>query len=132
MTTTDTITPNEALTLVDRFMAAEAGNDVAAHDGLIAPEFRAVGPLGFVLARDQWLDRFQSGDFVYRSLEWSDPEARQFGDAAIVIGTQDQQATYRGQPSDGRFRTTVVVIARDGAWMIAGMHLSPIATPPAR
>ena len=121
-----------ATRLVEQFMAAEAGNDVAAHDRLMAPDFRGVGPLGFVLTREQWLDRLAPGQLVYQALAWSEPDVRLFGDAAIVIGAIDQRATYQGQDSNGRFRATIVVVGLDGTAVIAGLHLSPIMPPPGR
>ena len=121
-----------ATRIVEQFMAAEASNDVAAHDGLMATSFRGVGPLGFVLTREQWLDRLAPGQLVYQALAWSEPDVRLFGDAAIVIGVVDQRATYQGQDSNGRFRATVVVVGLNGTAVIAGLHLSPILPPPGR
>jgi hypothetical protein len=34
--------------------------------------FMLVGPLGFVLDKAQWLDRYSSGDFVTSALDWRD------------------------------------------------------------
>jgi hypothetical protein len=55
--------------------------------------------------------------------------ARVFGDCAVVIGTHDQQAAYRGQPNNGQFRATHILVREDGAWRLAGMHLSPRSVP---
>jgi hypothetical protein len=55
---------------------------------------------------------------------------RVFGECAVVVGVHDQEATYRGETNNGQFRATHVLIREDGAWLLAGMHLSPIVVPP--
>jgi hypothetical protein len=48
--------------LVQQWAAAEQQNDAGLLDGLLVEDFAGVGPLGFVLTREQWLDRFASAD----------------------------------------------------------------------
>jgi ketosteroid isomerase-like protein len=115
--------------LGDRWLAAEVEADVDTLETLIAEDFRLVGPYGFVLDRAQWLDRYRSGDFSTSRLSWDDPDIRDYGDAAISIGTQNQEATYKGTPTNGAFRITHVFVRRGESWSIAGMHLSPTTTP---
>ena len=109
-----------------QWVDAELRGDADALAGLSVADFTLVGPLGFVLTREQWLDRYRSGDFVTTSLEWDDVEVRDYGMAAVAVGRQTQRATYRGGPSDGQFRVTQIAVRTDGGWRLAGMHLSPI------
>jgi ketosteroid isomerase-like protein len=113
-----------------RWGKAEIEGDVTVLDALATKNFMLVGPLGFVLDKEQWLDRYSSGDFVTSALDWRDTQVRVFGDCAIVVGVHDQEAAYRGQPNNGQFRATHILVREDGAWRLAGMHLSPIAPPP--
>jgi hypothetical protein len=53
-----------------------------------------------------------------------------FEDCAVVVGVHDQEAAYRGQPNNGQFRATHILVHEDSAWRLVGMHLSPITTPP--
>src|SRR4029453_14369242 len=46
-------TETEVLDLVERWAKAEQGNDAEALAGLLADDFAGVGPLGFVLDRQQ-------------------------------------------------------------------------------
>jgi ketosteroid isomerase-like protein len=113
-----------------RWVEAELAGDTAVMDSLAHQDFLLVGPLGFILDKAQWLERYSSGVFVTSTLAWRDTTVRVFGDCAIVIGVHDQEAAYRGQPNNGQFRATHILIRKDSAWQLVGMHLSPIAIPP--
>jgi hypothetical protein len=113
-----------------RLAQAQQRGDADALELLLADDFRLVGPLGFVLDKQQWLEQFRSGALVVRSLAWEEVDVRDYGEAAIAIGRQTQQAAYRGQPADGSFRVTQVAIRRGHGWTLAGLHLSAIAQPP--
>lgn len=117
---------NEIRQLGRQWAEAEQRGDVAALDAMTVGNFTLVGPLGFVLDKDQWLDRYRTGQLVTSSLVWDDVHVREYGDAAVVIGRHTQQATYRGQPSDGQFRATHVIVNGNGRWQLASMQLSPI------
>lgn len=130
MTHTDTAA--QMRDLGRRWAEAEQRADVDALDALAVADFTLVGPLGFILNREQWLDRYRSGDFVTRSLVWDDVEVRDYGTVAIAIGRHTQEAAYRGAPSDGRFRATHIAVLADGRWQLAGIHMSPIAQAPNR
>jgi ketosteroid isomerase-like protein len=82
-----------------------------------------------VLDKDQWLDRYRSGDFSTTELSWHDAQIRDYGDTAVAIGTQTQKAAYKGSPSNGDFRISHVFIRRNERWTIAAMQLS-LTSPP--
>ena len=109
---------------------AEMGADTGTLDAISTPDFMLVGPLGFVLDKQQWLERYLSGDLVTDSLSLEDPAIRVYGRAAVVIARHIQQASYKGQPADGQFRTTHIVVQVERRWLLAGIQLSPIGGPP--
>lgn len=113
-----------------RWAEAEQRGDTDALATLTTDDFVLVGPLGFVLTRQQWLDRYRSGDLVTKSLDWHDAEARVYGDCAVVVGIHTQKAAYKGNPVDGEFRSTHIAIRRDDRWLLAGIQLSPLGAPP--
>ena len=121
----------EILAIGTRWTSAEQSADTAALDELTAPDFRLVGPFGFVLDKPQWLDRYAPGELVTSSLTWDEVQVRDFGETAIAIGRQTQQATHQGRPADGQFRVTHVFVRDAGRWQLASMHLS-LAAPPGR
>ena len=114
-----------------RWAAAELAGDADALRPLLTDDFIGIGPLGYMLNKQQWLDRFTSGDFANQEFSWDDITVRSYGRAAIAVGVQTQQAAYKGRPSDGRFRLTQVLVRDDSGWRIAGVHLSPLADPAA-
>jgi hypothetical protein len=105
-------TRNAIRELGDRWLGAEVDADVDTLQTLVTDDFRLVGPFGFVLDKEQWLDRYRSGDFSTSRLSWDDVDIRDYGEAAISIGTQNQEAAYQGRPSNGAFRITHVFVRR--------------------
>jgi ketosteroid isomerase-like protein len=116
--------------LSEQWAAAELRGDTAYLGSTLADDFVGVGPLGFMLTKADWLQRITSGALKYDRFDWDDVTVRTFGDVAIVIGRQTQIAQYQGQPVEGQFRTTLVFVRQQGRWLLAGLHLSPIAAPP--
>jgi ketosteroid isomerase-like protein len=120
----------EVLRLADAWAATERGGDTEVMEGLLADDFVGVGPRGFMLTKEQWLARYRSGDLKTASLTWDETQVRVYGQAAVVTGRQTSQGTYKGQPTGGQFRTTLVFVMPDGRWQLAGLHLSPIVAAP--
>jgi ketosteroid isomerase-like protein len=116
--------------VVRRWEAAEAAGDDAATAALVADDFLAVGPVGFVLDAPAWRRRHGEG-LVTESLSLAVGSVRAYGDTALVVGIQEQRASYGDHRADGRFRFTLVVRRVAGEWRVAGLHLSgplPAAT----
>jgi ketosteroid isomerase-like protein len=124
-----TTTTDELREVGRRWAAAEVAGDTDTLGRLVTDDFRLVGPYGFVLDRQQWLDRYRSGDLVTTVLDWHDVEIRDHGDAAMSIGTQTQEAAYRSAANNGDFRIGHVFVRHDGRWSIAGIQLSLTAPP---
>lgn len=121
---------NDIEELGQRWVAAEVAGDSAALEAMITDDFTMVGPLGFVLDRKQWLDRYASGDLVTEALSWTDVQVREYGTTAVSIGTQDQRVQHQGRPVNGKLRITHVFVRGDDGWRIAGLHLSPVFGEP--
>jgi hypothetical protein len=83
-----------------------------------------------VLDKEQWLERYRTGDLRTLSLRLADSVTRIWGNTAVTIGRHIQQAEYRGRPVDGEFRATHIAIHDGSTWRLAGLHLSPIGGPP--
>lgn len=116
--------------LLARWTAAEAAGDTTALDECLADDFIGVGPLGFMLSKQEWLDRHAPGELKYDSVELEETRLREYGDAAVVTARLNQPGTYRGHPIPGSPRATLVLVSQSGAWRLASIHLSFIAGTP--
>jgi ketosteroid isomerase-like protein len=109
---------------------AKQSGDVTTLENLTVEDFQLVGPLGFVLDKQAWLDRYRSGALVTETLTLDELAVRCYGQTAITIERRTQQASYRGHRSDGLFRATHTALHRGGRWRLAGIQLSSITQPP--
>jgi ketosteroid isomerase-like protein len=120
---------NEVLDLVHRWAAAEQANDAAQLDGVLAHDFVGVGPVGFVLNREQWLGRFANG-LVNSAFVVEDPVVHDHGSAAVVIGVDAQQTSFGGNDNSGRFRVSLTAVKTADQWRVASVHLGPLQQRP--
>ena len=72
-------TQEQVRDLVERWTAAEVAGDTAVLDSLACADFRLVGPAGFVLDKQQWLDRYRGGTLDTASLIVDDRDTRVWG-----------------------------------------------------
>jgi ketosteroid isomerase-like protein len=114
------------LELARRWIDAERHADTDTLDAITTDDFTLVGPLGFILDKPTWLDRYRSGALHFESLRWDDTTVRFYGPAALRIGRQRQNATYLGQPNEGEFRVTQLLVQHEQQWQMASMHISPL------
>ena len=110
--------------LVDAWAVAELGRDTAFLESALADDFLGIGPLGFMLTKQEWLARHQSGELRYTAFSVDEVKVRVYTEAALVTCRQVQQATYRGTPVPGQFRASLMVVRQDGRWRLAGLQLS--------
>lgn len=116
--------------LLTGWATAERNNDSDAMEDHIVKDFHMVGPLGFILDRDQWLQRYRTGDLVNSAFRLEEMQPREYGETVVAIGVQDQTTTYQGRDASGRFRITVIAVRDGDSFKLAGYHLSPV-TPAA-
>ncbi len=114
------------LEVAESFASAELHGDRAVLDRELAPDFVGIGPLGFTMDKQQWLDRHSNGELKYRDFRLEDLELRDHGNFAIVIGRELMRGTYQGQDIKGLFRSLLLFIKENGRWLLAAHQLSPI------
>lgn len=128
-----TMSQEQVHELVRHWAGAESRSDADALDGLMTDDCSLIGPRGFVLGRQQTLDRYRSGALKTEAFSWSDVSVREYGATAIVVGIVTQRASYQGQDASGRFRATQIAVQEDGRWKCAGLQFSgPIMEMPPR
>ncbi len=125
-------TTNQIKNLLNGSAEAQRLSEVDDLSSLLSDDFTLVGPLGFVVPKQQWLAQFRTGALRIASLEWDEIDIRTYGYAqvAIIVGRLTQAATYAEKPADGRFRVTAIALRLGPRWQLTGAHYSPIAAPP--
>ena len=53
----------EVARLADAWVTAELRSDIPLLERRLSDDFIGIGPLGFMLTRQEWIARHQSGDF---------------------------------------------------------------------
>jgi ketosteroid isomerase-like protein len=112
-----------------RWARAEIAGDVPVLDSLATKDFALV-VVGFRLGQGTVAGSLQQWRLCHHCAGLARYQVRVLGDCAIVVGVHDQESAHRGQPSNGQFRATHILVREGGTWRLAGMHLSPIAAPP--
>jgi hypothetical protein len=80
------------------------------------------------------LARHEAGNLKYESFGLDDVEVRPYGDAVVAVCRQSAEGVY--EDDNGRndiheqFRATLVLVKQQERWLLAGLHLSPIAGRP--
>ena len=108
---------------------AEQREDAAFLRDALTDDFVGIGPLGFMLSKDEWLGRY-AGGLSYESFSLDEVVVRLYGEAAVATCRQSQAGKFRGNDVSGEFRATLIFAEQEGRWLLAGLHLSPIAGAP--
>jgi ketosteroid isomerase-like protein len=120
--------------LAEDWAAAELRGDTALLREMLADDFVGVGPRGFTLSKDEWLDRHESGRLTYGAFVLDEVGLRLYGETAVAVCRQDAEGVYEDE--NGRydiheqFRVTLVFVRQQGGWRLAGLQLSPILGRP--
>ncbi len=121
----------EVVRLADAWASAELRGDTTLLERILADDYIGIGPLGFMLTKQEWLARHEAGDLKYESFSLDEVKVRVYNnDAAILTGRQAQQGAYRGNSIQGQFRITLVFVQQQGQWQLASLQLSTIGQPP--
>ena len=123
-------TEQEVARLANTWANAELRGDVAFLEKTLADDFTGIGPLGFMLTRQEWIERHRSGDMKYDSFDLDEVRVRAYNEAAVLTSRQVQNAAYRGNSINAQFRITLVFVQQQGQWKLANLQLSTIGQPP--
>ena len=113
---------------LSKWTTAERSGDAEMLANLLTPDFAGVGPLGFVLPRPAWLDRYRQG-LAYEQFSLEEIEIRPYlyGEVAIVTARNNARGTYKGQPLPEVLRATLVIVPKSEGLELAAVHTSFIA-----
>jgi len=123
------MTASDIRDVLSRWTDAERDGDRDGLDGLLTEDFVGIGPVGFMLPKPPWLDRF-GPDLRYDGLELDEITSRSYGDTSVVVARQHATGEARGNPLPADTRVSFVVVpAADGRQQIAGIQYSFMAAP---
>jgi ketosteroid isomerase-like protein len=117
-------------TLLTTWADAERAADASTTERLLTDDFVGVGPVGFQLSKQAWLQRQTGGDLHYDQLDLDEVATREYSDCAVTVGRWNARGTAQGRPIPEASRVTLVSVKNDGDWRIAGIHFSFIAGTP--
>ena len=104
------------------FDRAELDGDTVALRGLIAEDFRSIGPKGYIMDKEAWIARHEH--FTYQALDVEELDVRTYDGCAIVRNVQRNRATWQGEELAPVVRVSQVWVRQDG-WRLAGIQFSP-------
>jgi hypothetical protein len=111
--------------LQEAFDQAELHDDRERLRELIDDDFVSIGPRGFLLDKEQWIDRHDQ--FSYGELVTSEIDVRVYDGAAIVRGVQRNRSRYEDEELELAFRVGHVWMGKDGDWKLVAIQFSPLA-----
>jgi ketosteroid isomerase-like protein len=100
-------------------------NDRTAAGAFMAEEWTEITSEGSVLTKTEDLDELVGG-YHATALLLSDFQVHLFGDGALVSGVTDEQSSYQGKDTSGRFRWMDVWVRRAGSWVCVGSSVTRI------
>jgi hypothetical protein len=111
--------------LQDEFDQAERHGDREKLRELIDDDFVSIGPRGFLLDKEKWIDRHDL--FSYKELVTSEMDVRVYDGAAIVRGVQRNRSRYEDNELEFAFRVGHVWMRQNGDWKLVAIQFSPLA-----
>jgi ketosteroid isomerase-like protein len=108
---------------------ANAKNNLAALDRILAPEFVNTDSDGRLTTRAEVIARRKSGAVKFAAFTQDDYKVHLFGDTAIVTGRSTIKGIRDGKDYSGQERFTDVFVPRDGRWQAVSTHASRVAKP---
>lgn len=106
---------------------AELRGDTTFLESNLTGDFVGVGPYGFLLAKDEWLERHESRKLRYESFRLDEVRVRFYGEVAVIIAHQITKGKYKDNSLPENLRATLFFAQQDGRWLLAGIHMSFIA-----
>src|SRR3712207_4773654 len=106
---------------------AELSGDTTLLERNLTDDFIGVGPYGYLLTKDEWLERHESRKLRYESFRLDEVRVRLYGEAAGVIARQMTKGRYEENdlPATSGRRCSSRSRRDDGRWPGSTLRLSP-------
>src|SRR5699024_5786384 len=110
---------------INEWINAEKNGDVQLLTDLLNEDFIGVGPVGFILSKQQWIDRYKNG-LKNEYFNFEIISERSHDNSIIIIGTQSQKGNFKGHNIDGTFRVTLILNNNQENLSLLGVHLCSV------
>jgi hypothetical protein len=110
-----------------RVLHALLDGDREGLDELVADDCRIVGPKGFPIGKQEWIDAHHSGVYEQVSLEVGHTELTGRDALAVRCDLQPSDGLSRGETVNGRFRVMDVWARPDETWQLVGIQYTAVA-----
>ncbi len=94
-------------------------NDVAALSQILADELIYTHSSGRLDDKESLIEGMTSGTTVYRQIDLTDIQARDYGEAVALVGSANMHISVSGQPLEFPIRFTNLYVRRDEKWQMA-------------
>ena len=122
-TSEQTSAEQAVLKVTQEWLAADASQDRAALNRIVADDFLGTGPMGSTVSKADIIPREGTGEGHSLQMSAQDLKARIFGDTAVLTGRGVPKTQQQERPE---IRFTIIFVKRAGNWQMVGAHLSPI------
>jgi len=94
---------------------------------LVADDCRIVGPKGFLIGKEEWIDAHHTGVYEQVMLEVEHTELTLRDDLAVCCDLQRSECLFRGETIKGLFRVLNVWARTDERWQLVGIQYTAVA-----
>jgi hypothetical protein len=114
--------------LLSRWSEAEGRGDANLLGALLDDDFVGIGPVGFVLDRDAWLDRFDGG-LHYDDLGLDEVAVHHHGPTVIAVARQHAEGRAGDVPVPSETRVSFTMVELGAGPRIAAIQYSFMGPP---
>jgi Domain of unknown function (DUF4440) len=94
---------------------------------LVADDCRIVGPKGFLIGTEEWIEAHHSGVYEQVMLQVEHTELTVRDDVAVRCDLQRSECLFRGETIMGLFRVLNVWARADEGWQLVGIQYTAVA-----
>jgi len=108
--------------LQDKVNAALLASDGQVLQDLVAPNALIIGPKGFIIDRDTWIDVHEGSDYQQVRLEPTETGVHEYENVGIRFDVVDSECKFKGETITGKFRVTQVWVNDHKRWKLASVQ----------
>lgn len=120
---------NGITNLIETWSNAELNGEIKTLEKILSDDYLAVGPFGFLLTKNEWINRHKTKKLKYETFTVEDISLRMYDKTTIVIGREVAKGAYEGNPIPEALRVTFIFVKSDDTWYIVGAQMSLLGQP---